>query len=105
LVQPLSVHMDPRSIATPVELSRQFQWALKVYSTLLEADKAIAGLTAVQSRSPAGQDCKKLVRSLSALLGALESADRMPPQQVISAYLDTAKKLELRLKEVVKNSQ
>ena len=104
LVQPLSVRMDPRSLATPAELSQQFQWALKVYSTLLEADKAIGGLTAVQSRSPSVQDCKKLVRSLNALLGALESADRMPPEQVISAYRDTAKKLDLRLKQILKNN-
>jgi hypothetical protein len=104
-VQPLSVRMDPRSLATPAELNQQFQWALKVYSTLAEADKAIGALSAAQSRSPSVQEYKKLTRSLNALLGALENADRMPPEQVISAYRETAKKLDLRFKEILKSDR
>jgi photosystem II stability/assembly factor-like uncharacterized protein len=115
LAQSLDVRMDPRSIATPAELSLQFLWAQKVYNSLTETDKIIASLTALEEHSAdAAQQarCKAvlsgksdnpglqtLARSLNGILGALESADRTPPSQVISAYQDTARKLALRLSE------
>jgi photosystem II stability/assembly factor-like uncharacterized protein len=106
--QSLIVKMDPRSVATPVELNQQFTWAQKVYKSLAEADKTIAHLTTLESQArakalltgkPADPGLQSLARSLNGILGALESADRTPPSQVIAAYQDIAQKLALRLNE------
>ncbi len=102
LTQPLTVRMDPRSVATPAELNQQFTWAQKVYKSLTEADKAIARLTPLASQPGAKAllaNLQSLARSLNGILAALESADRTPPSQVIAAYQEVAQKLAPRLIE------
>jgi photosystem II stability/assembly factor-like uncharacterized protein len=114
LVQPLTVRMDPRSIATPVELNGQFRWAQKIYTDMAEANKVITSLTELESRASGQRKARyhellsgkegdpglqSLARSLNALLTALESADRTPPAQVLAAYRETAQKLAKRLEQ------
>jgi hypothetical protein len=102
LNEPLTVRMDPRSIATPAELNQHFTWAQKVYKSLVEVDKAIAHLTPLASQPRAKAllaGLQSLARSLNGILSALESADRTPPSQVIAAYQDVAQRLTLRLSE------
>jgi hypothetical protein len=106
--QSLTVKMDPRSLATPAELTQQFTWARKVYQSLTEADKTIARLTPLASQprakalltgKPDDPGLQSLARSLNGILGALESADRTPPSQVLAAYQDIAQKLAAKLSE------
>jgi photosystem II stability/assembly factor-like uncharacterized protein len=115
LNQRLIVRMDPRSIATAAELSQQFLWAQRAYADAVKAGTAVASLIALNAQSAdsgvktrcqellngkqGNPGLQPLVRSLNALLGALESADRMPPSQVIAAYTETAQKLAVRLKQ------
>jgi len=115
LTQTFGVRMDPRSVATAAELAEQFKWAQAVYVSMTEANRTIANLTALASQTGdasrkarcqevlAGKrdnpGLQSIARTLNALLGALESADRTPPSQVISAYRETAEKLTVRLKE------
>jgi hypothetical protein len=89
-IEKFNVKMDPRSVATPAELNQQFRWASEVYTTLTEADKAIA--------KHANPGLQALARQLNAVLAALESADRTPPSQVIAAYQDLAQKLAAQTK-------
>jgi hypothetical protein len=82
--QSLTVQMDPRSVATPAELNQQFLWAQKVYTSLAAANKLSAA--------------KPIAQSLNGLLNAIESADRTPPSQVVSAYQEIMQKLTPLLK-------
>jgi len=94
--QTLTVQMDPRSIATPAELNQQFTWAQKIYLSLTEANSAITKLTASKQSVARIQP---LASALNGLLNAIESADRTPPAQVLSAYRETMQKLEPLLKD------
>jgi hypothetical protein len=91
--QSLTVQMDPRSIATPAELNQQFVWAEKVYTSMVEANKLL------ESKPANAAALQSLARLLNGLLNALESADRMPTAQAISAYQETLQKLTPFLKE------
>jgi hypothetical protein len=85
---------------------------------MADAERAIAKLT---DREAASKDdamkarCKQLLagkpgdpglqglaRVLGGLLNAVESADRMPPSQVIAVYQETLQKLTPRLEEARK---
>ena len=92
--QPFGVKMDPRSSATPAELTQQFTWSLRVYEKALEAERAASESTADK---PLGEEINSLGRTLNGLLAALESADRMPPAQVIADSNETLKALEPKL--------
>ncbi len=86
LTQTLTVKMDPRSVATPADLTQQFYWAEKVYTSMIKANKLLEA-------KPNDPVLQPLARSLNGLLNALESADRTPPAQVISAYREVDQKL------------
>ena len=93
--QTVTVQMDPRSVATPAELTQQFPWAQRVYSSLTEADAAAAAKATNKKRAA---EIQTLAQSLNGILNAIESADRTPPAQVLSAYHDTIQKLAPLLK-------
>jgi hypothetical protein len=115
VAQSFKVQMDPRSLATPAELNQQFIWARKAYDSLTEAARTIARLAALEAHStdtaqqarcqavlvgkPDDPGLQSLARSLNGILGAVESGDRTPPSQVISAYQIAAQKLSRRLSE------
>jgi hypothetical protein len=82
---PLTVVMDPRSVATPYQLRQQFLWAQKVYISLTKAN-----------RTPGA---KAIAQELNGLLNAIESADLQPTSQVLSDYQKAEQKLEPLLKK------
>ena len=114
-VRPLKVDMDPRSVASGAELGQQFASALKIYTSMADANKSIVSLTQLEAKStdeatkdrckallsgkPGDPGLQSLARQLNALLGAVESADRTPPAQVLAAYQDVTQKLIPRLKQ------
>ena len=104
LTQPVKVTLDPRSRATPADLSKQLELGVKVsrqisraseaahearqlkrsLPDLEELDSVIAGLQAMQS-------------GLTAVLGVVESADRTPPAQAYALFEEVSRKLEAQL--------
>ena len=101
--QPLTILMDPRSLATPADLNQQLTWAQKVFTSMVEANKAIAHLTDLASKSKDAQatlaGIQTIARTLNGLLNAIESADRTPTSQVIAAYQEASQKLAPLLKQ------
>jgi hypothetical protein len=68
--QPLRVTMDPRSMATPEELQKQFELSIAIWRDLMRA--------AELSRT-GGATIASVMSRLGAALAVAESADRTPP--------------------------
>ena len=72
--QPLKVALDPRSRATPAELSKQLDFCLSVVKAIGEARKL---------NTDAG---RRIIAEMTAALNAAESADRPPPAQAVQLF-------------------
>jgi photosystem II stability/assembly factor-like uncharacterized protein len=75
--QPLIVKMDPRSTATPTELSQQFELGLKISQALARS-----------------KDSREVAALLNAALGVVNSADRTPPAVAYKMYEEAMAKLK-----------
>ncbi len=103
-IQPLEVDMDPRCRATGADLAQQFQWAQRAFEDLLRARKALTEVDALDKQlrntelvNTLTKDLRTAAAGLASALNALESADRTPPFQVITLYLESAKALKTKL--------
>ncbi len=108
--RPVTVAMDPRSSATPLELTKQFQLAQQADSALRREEALIREMRAMKTRlamlktrttdqaivsaaatldsaiDQALQEDAKISTALSTALSITETADRMPPASAYAVY-------------------
>jgi hypothetical protein len=89
--QPLKVVLDPRSTATPLELSKQLDFGLAV-------TKAMEQTAAAMRENPdAAKTLRSALAEMSAALSVAESADRTPPAQAVQLFDHAQKALTEQL--------
>ncbi len=117
LSAPLQVTMDPRAHVPSAVLAEQFDWALKSFTDMITARKAVAEMQGLRAKlndlksnpeaTSLRQKTEELLndsksgkagmvgvsRSLTTALNAIENADRTPPSQVIELYQTASKNL------------
>ncbi len=88
LTQPLRVDLDPRSAATPADLSAQFDLALK-------ASQQMKRSVELASKNPAERSKLAAInRNFATVLSVANSADRKPPQQAYTLYNQARRDLD-----------
>ncbi len=127
--QPIHVTMDPRIRATASELQDQFRWGQLSFDKMIQAREGVMQIQAlqqvlekVQPNDAAlvnqlkmakeaserilnggdlgrNQGLQSVSRSLTIVLGSVESQDRTPPSQVIELYREADTILQARLAE------
>jgi hypothetical protein len=80
LTQPLKVKLDPRSAATPADLSTQFDLAIK-------ASQQMKRSAELASKNPAAHDKLAAInRKFATVLNITNTADRKPPAVAYTVY-------------------
>ncbi len=105
--QPLTVKLDPRSQASPLDLSKQFELSMNCLRALEQAHTLAREMAAFRKNlaeqrkdDPANAEAVKLESALSSISSRLttsmavaQSADRMPPATAFSLYEQAARDL------------
>jgi photosystem II stability/assembly factor-like uncharacterized protein len=94
--KPVKVTLDPRSAATPNDLSKQLDLGLKTSAQLRRIGEAIARAQAQTSTDSARlvQSLRTAQRSFLLALNMVESADRTPPQRAYGMFEQASKDLD-----------
>ena len=108
--QPLTVHMDPRVLATPLELQQQSTLSHRMASAMVRDSAALAGARALRAAATPGphadsivaltRDLTRLNGQLAGVLGLADGADAAPTTQALQAaatHERTLTQLEARL--------
>jgi hypothetical protein len=121
--QPLKVVLDPRSTATPADLTKQFDLSMKISDELKRAveatqqigtlrrrladakTKASSNSTLLASIASVDSDAAKIAGSglnavrlqLNAVLNVVDSADRTPPAQAYALFEQASRDLVTQL--------
>jgi hypothetical protein len=92
LEQPLQVVADPRSAATPVDRTQQFQWARRTFDEIVAVQKLASEVTAKRKAATTTElegfqkQLAAVTRDLTAALTAMNSSDRAPTSQSIALF-------------------
>ena len=99
--QPLTVKLDPRSVATSDEIARQTELAEKAWGQLRQASALLSATSKLSPGDPAaapvlagkGRPLKSIVSGLTSVINVAMSADREPPQSAYTIYDECAASL------------
>jgi len=114
LTQPLKVMLDPRSTATPVDLSAQLDLGMKASKQMQRSAELARQVQSARTQAAPAvqQELDKILngrgtehglttinRDLGAVLGVVNSADRKPPAQAYAMYQEAVRDLDARAAE------
>jgi len=91
--QPLKVVMDPRSTATPAELTRQLDFSLMVVKEIARANQA----RSKAANPEAAQLFSAAIAELNTALSVAQSADRTPPAVAQQIYEQAKRTLDVQI--------
>ncbi len=107
LTQPLKVTLDPRSTATPLDLTMQLDLAKKATAAMHRSAELAREISSVPD--PVRQKADKILngaapargittcnRDFAVVLGVVNSADRKPPAQAYQLYNEALRDLTAR---------
>ena len=93
LMQPLEVVLDPRSDATPDDLSAALDLGHKAAQRMTQAAQLVRQLQAA-GKADAAQQVEKASRDFGVVLSVVNSADRRPPEQAYEMFDIASKDLD-----------